>query len=266
MSTACTRGQPENRCCPSGRGGFPRRRQADRGHTSPSAQPLPRCRAQWGSGGPASGVNMPRPMAGPWWAAQRCSDNSRLYRSVALPTSVCVAYDSGWTMQARRPRHGYSPAVLAHGCVCGARCLGDGLHEREGRSMAECFDFHGLTIEVTSPSAALLEVVRRDFAFFRVPAHQTAGAGGGAPGPSSLGRAPGHPGHCLHSPQRLLPEPEHHLHRLLWQRIGRLRQAKEAVSAVWNGCRSGARDHLICSFYRSWESTWTAGESTGYTP
>jgi hypothetical protein len=36
--------------------------------------------------------------------------------------------------------------------------------------MAECFSFHGLTVEVTSPSAALVEEIRRDFTFFRVPA------------------------------------------------------------------------------------------------
>ena len=35
--------------------------------------------------------------------------------------------------------------------------------------MTECFNFYGLTIEVGSTSADLVEEVRRDFAYFRVP-------------------------------------------------------------------------------------------------
>ena len=35
--------------------------------------------------------------------------------------------------------------------------------------MAECFGFHGLTVEVSSPSADLVEEIGRDFSFFRVP-------------------------------------------------------------------------------------------------
>ena len=34
--------------------------------------------------------------------------------------------------------------------------------------MKECFDFYGLTIEVSSPSANLVEEVQRDFGYFRV--------------------------------------------------------------------------------------------------
>ena len=34
--------------------------------------------------------------------------------------------------------------------------------------MKECFDFYGLTIEVSSPSVELIELVRRDFTYFRV--------------------------------------------------------------------------------------------------
>ena len=33
----------------------------------------------------------------------------------------------------------------------------------------DCFDFYGLTIEVSSSSANLVEEVTRDFAYFRVP-------------------------------------------------------------------------------------------------
>ena len=38
--------------------------------------------------------------------------------------------------------------------------------------MTEHFDFYGLTIEISSSSAGLVDEVRRDFAYFRVPAGQ----------------------------------------------------------------------------------------------
>jgi len=38
--------------------------------------------------------------------------------------------------------------------------------------MTECFNFYGLTIEVSSPSVDLVEEVGRDFAYFRVPTGQ----------------------------------------------------------------------------------------------
>ena len=38
--------------------------------------------------------------------------------------------------------------------------------------MTEHFDFYGLTIEVSSSSAGVVDEVRRDFAYFRVPAGQ----------------------------------------------------------------------------------------------
>src|SRR5438552_3828091 len=38
--------------------------------------------------------------------------------------------------------------------------------------MTECFDFYGLTIEVSSSSSDLVSEVRRDFAYFRVLARR----------------------------------------------------------------------------------------------